>query len=514
MKNYVVLFLATLFFNGVAMAQSSSGTAVVVNSSYINTTYVDVYPYRGGSGNTKIDTSIHFRLRKGTKFFINKVLDANSATVGYVITPWRFPDSAKAKVTKAVNANKIRVRADPVKTNEPKADFYDTLRKRKSLYYKQLFLANAALTKAKASLKSDSLYLDTAKKDLEQSKLTMKKATDSLIKTNPTPTEKSKKAAKPEVKEFTDAKIQLITSLSKSKSLNDSTKAINTALASMKTPLSVVEKAKTQTKIARIQVDTAVANLKTAVADYNISKVDVENKKTEFALLKASVYKMIFDHNNNGQQSDDGTDDDFYTKTKAQINDRPDKITDTTSLASMYEDLAFVDSWANYWQFAITAKDFTDNCVLYYPHSNQFTWGFLTLPLKMRFDNSSPGGRFNFEQNLNFGLTFGDKMQIKNRNDISINFLAGISVVNVQLNNAVSATNSSPAVNATSTTAISMSVGSMFQYEKFQIGLFVGRDYAGESANLFPFQHKLWAGFAIGISLFGEGKTTATAQNQ
>jgi hypothetical protein len=54
----------------------------------------------------------------------------------------------------------------------------------------------------------------------------------------------------------------------------------------------------------------------------------------------------------------------------------------------------------------------------------------------------------------------------------------------------------------------------MFQYNKFQIGLYVGKDFVGENANKFAYQGKPWLGLAIGVSLFGESKTTAGAQDQ
>ena len=155
----------------------------------------------------------------------------------------------------------------------------------------------------------------------------------------------------------------------------------------------------------------------------------------------------------------------------------------------------------------MNADDFTAKCLPIHPSSESFTWGFLTLPLKLRFDNDK-GGRFNFEQNLNFGLTFGGKHQYVSKNDISFNYLAGISVVNVPLNNAMTGSE------ATSTAGFSFSLGGMFQIDKFQIGAYIGKDFAGDHANQFVYQGKTWLGIAIGISLFGEGKTTAGGQEQ
>ena len=214
-----------------------------------------------------------------------------------------------------------------------------------------------------------------------------------------------------------------------------------------------------------------------------------------------------------------------YRLKKFEVGDPEDELVegDKTKPAYYYDNLAYLDSWANGWDFFINANEFSTKAAMIYLNSTKFTWGFLTLPIKMRFGNQS-GGSFNFEQNLNFGLTLGLKHQVVNKSDVSMNYLFGISVVDVQLNNAIPGTitntssttsTTTPGSPATSTTAISFSVGSMFQYDKFQIGLFSGVDFAGPSANgKFGYQGRPWIGFAIGISLFGEGKTTATGQPQ
>jgi hypothetical protein len=100
------------------------------------------------------------------------------------------------------------------------------------------------------------------------------------------------------------------------------------------------------------------------------------------------------------------------------------------------------------------------------------------------------------------------KHQMARTSDISWNYLAGISVVTVPLQNASTAT--TPPTPATSTAALSISGGVMFQYDKFQIGVFLGTDLAGSNANQFAYQSRQWIGIAIGLSLFGEGQTKAS----
>ncbi len=203
----------------------------------------------------------------------------------------------------------------------------------------------------------------------------------------------------------------------------------------------------------------------------------------------------------------------------------PPTPSDPNSEYAKYVKLAYLDSWANDKLFFISAADFAPNTATVYPASNNFTWGFLTLPLKVRFDNNRHG-IFDFEQNLNFGLTLGAKHQFVSHENVSLNYLFGVSVVNAPLNDASPATPEIPATAttpeipakaaspATTAPALSFSFGSMFQYDKFQIGLFIGKDFVGDNAYKFAYQGKPWIGIAIGVSLFGEGQTTATGQSQ
>jgi hypothetical protein len=75
----------------------------------------------------------------------------------------------------------------------------------------------------------------------------------------------------------------------------------------------------------------------------------------------------------------------------------------------VYEQLAYLDSWANNLQFFISLKDFNDKCEPIYPKTQSFTWGFLTLPIKARIGTDN--APFTFEEKINFGISFGYKQQ-------------------------------------------------------------------------------------------------------
>ncbi|RKR84240.1 hypothetical protein BDD43_4470 [Mucilaginibacter gracilis] len=192
--------------------------------------------------------------------------------------------------------------------------------------------------------------------------------------------------------------------------------------------------------------------------------------------------------------------DEYYKMTKVQVALLPDTPKIGNSPLIKYDKLAYVDSWANNMQFFIPLEDFNDNCESIYPKNNSFTWGFLSLPIKVRFGNAS--GPFTVEEKVNFGISLGYKHQYVSKIYRASNILGGVSIGSVKVNN-----QSDPTI--TSASALSFSGGYMFQYDKFQAGIFTGLDYA-YSAPGWAYQGKPWIGFAIGVSLFGESKTSAS----
>ena len=171
------------------------------------------------------------------------------------------------------------------------------------------------------------------------------------------------------------------------------------------------------------------------------------------------------------------------------------------SLGSL-EELAYIDSWANNLQFFISLKDFNDKTESIYPKQTSFTWGFLSLPIKARFGNKS--APFTFEEKINFGISLGYKWQHVGTTYKASNLLGGVSIANVKVDTDKSAA------------ALSFSLGYMFQYDKFQAGLFSGFDFIDQQPKVnWGYQGKPWIGFAIGVSLFGENKTSiSTGQSQ
>ncbi|MEO6976859.1 MAG: hypothetical protein ABI113_00730 [Mucilaginibacter sp.] len=497
MKKLIVTLMLIIGAYYQSKAQSSASVKIAVGSTYVSPVVTDVYPYQSGL-HPKADFSIHFRLNKGTRFTVVAVKDSAGTIQGYVITPWNFNtnDTNKKAVYKLItdSARKKAAIVRQIQANIQK--------KQDSLNIVKEQLKKDSLLKIKAgdSLLSKKQALVNNTNDAFRSVININAKT-ALI-----PVSRKDKTQKKQVYNFniaqTSAKIDILKgiepdSLSKEQLIN----------AAMVLPLKDKKKlTKYNIRIAdtKTTLDKAIGFFQETSQKFDNNQKQYEQAFQELVALKSKIHTK----SDLSQPRSDKSkpDPNAYRITKLEKNDTLDVAKNPASPAALYDELEYVDSWANGWQFFVTAKDFSQFESIY-PSSHKFTWGFLTLPVKMRFDNKR-GGRFDFEQNLNFGLTFGDRHQIVSTNDISLNYLVGLSVVSVPLNDATVSTA------ATSTAAISTSMGFMLQYNKFQIGAFLGRDFAGSHANQFNYQGKPWLGFAIGVSLFGEGKTTSSAQEQ
>ncbi len=492
-KKLLILVPAVLLAH-FCSAQSVTSPTVTLHGSYIATGDVSVNPYLEKAAKPT-DSSIHFRIKKGTKFYVNQQITVGNTITGYVVTIWDFNDIDTAHENFYAGLRQAQ------KGRIPATDSTLTA---KLATKKQVIKTNAA-DSAAAAKKADTLKVNLASAQKMVSSASTKLLTTAL-KVNaektliPKPVGNSPKpVAKPEVTNFVDAQNQL--------KLGDAAPPTKANLIGAVLKLSVIP-------------DTALANSKAEYVAFKKQYDDLKNELDKATQEVDAKTKTLSALRSDLQQTKAAAvaaqtntplvDPNIYKRTKEQSGEKADTPADPSSPYAAFADLEYVNSWANGWSFFMSAQDFSANAVVIYPKSYTFTWGFLTLPIKMRFDNSLSGGRFNFEQNLNFGLTAGIKQQLQRIDDVSLNYLGGLSVVNVPLNNASTA----PAGTATSTAAVSLSGGVMFQYAKFQMGVFLGWDFAGDHAYQFSYQGRPWLGFAIGLSLFGASQTTATAQSQ
>jgi hypothetical protein len=180
-----------------------------------------------------------------------------------------------------------------------------------------------------------------------------------------------------------------------------------------------------------------------------------------------------------------------------------------------------ISSWANKKEFIMELKTFNAVCSIYYGKKVDFTWGAMTLPLKIRFGNGTDRD-FNVEENLNLGFAIGLKKQLASRHLQSLNYLVFCSMGRVQADSASfkiytpAGSNTPvpyPAPSSNVASALSTGLGCVYQNEgSFQVGLFIGADYiTGNIGGYWKYQGKPWLGVALGISLFTQSKVQSGA---
>ncbi len=176
------------------------------------------------------------------------------------------------------------------------------------------------------------------------------------------------------------------------------------------------------------------------------------------------------------------------------------EITDKDIRLKLSLNKKYIGMWANHLQFKMKLTDLNDKAIEYHGKAGSFTYGVMTLPIKMRFGNG--GDRlFNFEENLNLGFTFGYKRQPQSRVKQSHNFLGSVGVSRVELTE--DSLNTEMDLEDDTASGIMLSAGYLYQYEAFQVGLFFGTDLlTGSLSREWKFQGKPWLGVAIGVSLF------------
>jgi len=486
MKKLITLLVIMLVAYQFSQAQSSTPA---IGNSYTTNVVTDVFPYQSGR-KPKIDSTIHFKLNVNTKFQIVDVKDSADAIKGYIITPWKFKGKAKyhkvkiekSEFYKTIYPNytdlvKVKLFKDSIKKLKDTVTALNARRKTDTL---DVIQSKKAVADTLAIVENKSQLLFASLAYVDSGKIVPVKKTDSKTHSK-----------------LVDFNVQRSAAKKQLNNSNDPPEIIKKQLIATAATLSFTDQGVNKN---RASYQLANANLIAAKQKAKTDSLKFANTKARYSDAVEQI-KSLFRDNGDETSPSNKFDKDTYRITKKQINDVLDTPANPGSQAAKLDSLAFLESWANHWTFYLPASAFSQNKVEFiYTKSNTFTWGFLSLPIKMRFGNSK--GPFDFEQNLQFGITAGDKHQFAKTADESINYLAGVSVVNV------------PLKDSTSTTAVSLSIGSMFQYGKFQIGLFGGVDLAGSKAAQFNYQGKPWIGVAIGVSLFGEGQTSATVPTQ
>ena len=173
--------------------------------------------------------------------------------------------------------------------------------------------------------------------------------------------------------------------------------------------------------------------------------------------------------------------------------------------------------------FLLLHGDVAANTAVSQPTPSRWSFSYLnitSLPAKLRFgsnkilhypdDNVPYQRRFDVGSGINLGYAFGFQYQAGKSRDVNIKFLCGLSAGSVNID---SSSTDNKCGTAKNTTAVTPYGGLIVEYKTFQIGTFIGGDYAlGEIGRNWIYQGKPWIGFGIGISIFSGIANNATQQ--
>jgi hypothetical protein len=128
----------------------------------------------------------------------------------------------------------------------------------------------------------------------------------------------------------------------------------------------------------------------------------------------------------------------------------------------------------------------------------QFTTGQLTLPFKLRpkLDNK----KFQMTTDVTIGAYGGIRKRLSARSPtyLTVPFVLGLSLINVNDNTTVNTGTAD--FKSGITPGWTWATGLVFQLNKFNAGLVLGRDYASGYAEDWIYHNKTWYSFAIGYS--------------
>ena len=133
-------------------------------------------------------------------------------------------------------------------------------------------------------------------------------------------------------------------------------------------------------------------------------------------------------------------------------------------------------------------------------------WSFVstavTIPIKIRPGDGKNGEDkkryFDFEGNVNIGLTAGVRRRISSNGISYITLFGGISVGSSKLT-----TDNSSVTSETNVSTLTPFAGLMFEYNNFEIGLFTGWDHAsGKIGQSWDYNALPWIGIGLGYNIF------------
>lgn len=154
----------------------------------------------------------------------------------------------------------------------------------------------------------------------------------------------------------------------------------------------------------------------------------------------------------------------------------------------------------------------------------RFTYGAMTLPIKLRFKEKIIVDKLNvktnliekeldsigidFVQDIQLGASFGWRYHPTGNPNWGFNFLGSLGIIAIDVDEVT--TNGKYNL-ATDPMGITTSAGISLQYKTFQIGLSLGWDFlTRELSKNWVYQKKPWLGIGVGIGLYKEDAVLGT----
>lgn len=146
---------------------------------------------------------------------------------------------------------------------------------------------------------------------------------------------------------------------------------------------------------------------------------------------------------------------------------------------------------------------------------NSFTFGALTVPIKLRFGSGKdkdPRRYFDFTSDVNIGVSAGHKFRPYRNENFAVNFLFGFSVTSVEVDQE---TTGDFVTTNTKAAAFTPNASIVFETKDFQIGAFIGVDIlSGELGSNWLYQKKPWIGIGLGYGIFSKDKKANSQKGQ
>jgi hypothetical protein len=180
------------------------------------------------------------------------------------------------------------------------------------------------------------------------------------------------------------------------------------------------------------------------------------------------------------------------------------------SLTKLSSQSAYTSDKNDRQYFVVSLADFDSKCEPYFSRGYDFTFGVMTIPIKLRARSQKSGSLFEYDEKFNIGISAGIKKSFNSRKDRSVSLLLNTSISNVKID---SLNTKGFQKEATSTGAFTIATGLVFKQADFNIGFFLGWDKVpGVLGRNWVHYGKPWVGVGIGFSLFSVSITGESTQ--